>query len=112
MTETTFIAGLGLSAFMFSTFMPTQMFGTMMLVILFTAMFGDLIFLVAILTGPAGRFFCKKTKAAPEEPKPQPVILPLEPVSAEIDPKIELKIDDRYVGRCHIVDNMLGDEKV
>jgi predicted RND superfamily exporter protein len=111
MTETTIIAGLGLSAFMFSTFMPTQMFGTMMLVILFTAMFGDLIFLVAILTGPAGRFFCKKTKGTQTEPKPEPVVIPLTQAFAEINPKIELKIDDRYVGRCHIVDNVLDNEK-
>lgn len=57
MTQSTLIAGLGLSAFMFSTFVPTQRFGVLMLSILFMALFGDLIFLPSLLTGPAGRFF-------------------------------------------------------
>jgi len=62
MTETTLIGGLGLSAFMFSTFTPTQMFGIMMLAILGVSIIGDLIFLPAILTGPFGRFFLKISK--------------------------------------------------
>ena len=62
MTQSTLIAGLGLSAFMFSTFIPTQRFGVLMLVILFAALFGDLIFLPSLLTGPAGRFFLKPRK--------------------------------------------------
>ncbi|MGL4942489.1 MAG: efflux RND transporter permease subunit [Thermoguttaceae bacterium] len=57
MVQTTLIGGLGLAAFMFSTFTPTQMFGTMMLALLFAALFGDLVFLPAILTGWAGKFF-------------------------------------------------------
>ena len=57
MTQSTLIAGLGLSAFMFSTFVPTQRFGVLMLSILFMALFGDLIFLPSLLTGPAGWFF-------------------------------------------------------
>lgn len=60
MTQTMLIGGLGLSAFMFSTFTPTQMFGVMMLAILSVSLIGDLIFLPAILTGPAGRFFVGK----------------------------------------------------
>ncbi|MBO7678686.1 MAG: hypothetical protein J6S75_03350, partial [Thermoguttaceae bacterium] len=62
MTQSTLIAGLGLSAFMFSTFIPTQRFGVLMLVILFAALIGDLIFLPSLLTGPAGRFFLKPRK--------------------------------------------------
>ncbi|MGL4595698.1 MAG: efflux RND transporter permease subunit [Thermoguttaceae bacterium] len=62
MTQTTLIGGVGLSAFAFSTFTPTQMFGVMMLCMLFVALIGDLIFLPAILTGPAGRFFLPKHK--------------------------------------------------
>ncbi|MDR0869626.1 MAG: MMPL family transporter [Planctomycetaceae bacterium] len=62
MTQTTFIGGLGLSAFAFSTFTPTQMFGVMMLAILGVALYGDLIFLPAILAGPAGRFFMPDKK--------------------------------------------------
>lgn len=57
MTQTTLIGGLGLAAFAFSTFTPTQRFGTLMLVLLFAALFGDLVFLPAILTGPLGRIF-------------------------------------------------------
>ncbi len=60
MTETTMVGGIGLSAFAFSTFTPTQMFGVMMLAILTVALIGDLIFLPSILTGPAGRFFMPK----------------------------------------------------
>ena len=60
MTESTIIAGLGLSAFMFSTFVPTQRFGLLMLTILFVAEIGDLIFLASLLTGPLGKFFEKK----------------------------------------------------
>ena len=62
MTQSTLIAGLGLSAFMFSTFVPTQRFGVLMLAILFVALFGDMIFLPALLTGPVGRFFLIRRK--------------------------------------------------
>ncbi|MDR2346253.1 MAG: MMPL family transporter [Planctomycetaceae bacterium] len=60
MTQTTLIGGVGLSAFAFSTFTPTQMFGVMMLAMLTVALIGDLIFLPAILSGPAGKFFVPK----------------------------------------------------
>jgi multidrug efflux pump subunit AcrB len=60
MSQTVFICGLGLSAFAFSTFTPTQMFGKMMLSILLVSIFGDLIFLPAILTGRFGKFFVPK----------------------------------------------------
>jgi len=62
MTQTTLIGGLGLAAFAFSTFTPTQMFGIMMLTMLTVSLFGDLVFLPAILTGPAGRFFLPKNR--------------------------------------------------
>lgn len=61
MTQSTLIAGLGLFSFAFSTFVPTQRFGVMMLAILFAAVVGDLIFLPALLTcSPFGRFFVNK----------------------------------------------------
>ena len=61
MTQSTLIAGLGLFSFSFSTFVPTQRFGIMMLAILATAEFGDLVFLPALLTcKPFGRFFLKQ----------------------------------------------------
>ena len=61
MTQSTLIAGLGLFSFAFSTFVPTQRFGVLMLAILATAVFGDLIFLPALLTcTPFGKFFVKR----------------------------------------------------
>ncbi|MCO6455191.1 MAG: MMPL family transporter [Pirellulaceae bacterium] len=63
MTQTTLIGGLGLSIFAFSTFTPTQRFGTMMLTLLVAALFGDLVFLPAMLAGPLGRYFQPKQPA-------------------------------------------------
>ena len=57
MTQTTIIAGLGLSVFALSTFTPTQRFGTLMLTLLAAALVGDLIFLPALLASPLGRIF-------------------------------------------------------
>jgi predicted RND superfamily exporter protein len=65
MTQTTLIGGLGLAAFAFSTFTPTQRFGTLMLLLLFVALVGDLIFLPALLTGPLGRVFVAPRKKSP-----------------------------------------------
>jgi multidrug efflux pump subunit AcrB len=63
MTQTTIVGGLGLFVFALSTFTPTQRFGTLMLVMLATALIGDLILLPALLAGPAGRFFKPRTDA-------------------------------------------------
>jgi predicted RND superfamily exporter protein len=63
MTQTTLIAGIGLSVFGFSTFTPTQRFGILMVTLLFSALFGDLVLLPALLAGPFGRIF--------KSPKPQ-----------------------------------------
>ena len=57
MTQTTAIGGIGLSIFAFSTFTPTQMFGTLMLALLAAALIGDLFFLPALLASPLGRMF-------------------------------------------------------
>ncbi len=57
MMQTTLIGGLGLGVFALSTFTPTQRFGYLMIVLLVTALVGDLIFLPALLAGPVGRFF-------------------------------------------------------
>jgi len=57
MMQTTFVGGLGLFVFSLSTFTPTQRFGTLMLVLLVTALLGDLILLPALLAGPLGRWF-------------------------------------------------------
>ncbi len=57
MTQTTIVGGLGLFVFALSTFTPTQRFGSLMLVMLATALVGDMILLPALLAGPAGRWF-------------------------------------------------------
>ncbi len=69
MAQTTLVGGLGLFVFALSTFTPTQRFGTLMLVLLVSALFGDLIFLPALLAGPLGRFF----KPRPVGPDPKPL---------------------------------------
>ncbi|MBL8889559.1 MAG: MMPL family transporter [Planctomycetaceae bacterium] len=65
MTQTTMIAGLGLFAFAFSSFTPTQRFGTLMLLLLTVALIGDLVFLPALISSPWGRYFGKEL--SPEE---------------------------------------------
>jgi len=67
MTQTTMIAGFGLFAFAFSSFTPTQRFGTLMLVLLMVALIGDLIFLPALISGPLGKYFGKELPAAERE---------------------------------------------
>lgn len=57
MTQTTAIGGVGLSIFAFSTFTPTQQFGTLMLALLAAALVGDLLFLPALLASSFGRIF-------------------------------------------------------
>lgn len=55
--ETMLIGGLGLSVFAFSTFTPTQHFGTMMLTMLAMGVVGELIWMPALLAGPLGKYF-------------------------------------------------------
>jgi len=57
MTQTTAIGGVGLSIFAFSTFTPTQRFGSLMLALLAAALVGDLLFLPALLASPLGKVF-------------------------------------------------------
>ena len=71
MTQTTLIGGLGLAVFAFSTFTPTQRFGLLMFTLLFAALFGDLIFLPAVLSSPIGRFFRPSRKSPKERPGPR-----------------------------------------
>lgn len=65
MTQTTMIAGLGLFAFAFSSFTPTQRFGTLMLLLLIVALIGDLVFLPALISSPFGKYFGRER--SPEE---------------------------------------------
>lgn len=66
MTQTTLISAFGLSVFAFSTFTPTLYFGIMMLLLLFMALFGDLIYLPSILTISGGTMFAKGKKVLKE----------------------------------------------
>ena len=62
MLESSIISGLGLFAFAFSTFVPTQRFGVMMLAILWAAVAGDLFMLPALLVSPFGKFYINRRR--------------------------------------------------
>ena len=86
MTQTTLIGGLGLAVFGLSTFAPTQRFGILMLILMVAALVGDLVFLPAILAGPAGRVFSnkKKGKGRSEPPRdPHASVVPADPTVSE-----------------------------
>ncbi len=51
------VIGLGLSAFALSAFVPTRRFGILMFTLLTISSIGNLVFLPALLAGPAGRWF-------------------------------------------------------
>jgi hypothetical protein len=57
MAQSSIIVGLGLAMFGFSSFVPTRMFGLLMLLLLAWGLFADLVLMPAILAGPMGRFF-------------------------------------------------------
>lgn len=57
MIDTSLICGLGVIPFLFGVFMPTVKFAALLLIMLLTALLGDLILLPAILAGPAGILF-------------------------------------------------------
>ncbi len=85
MVQTTVVGGLGLFVFSLSTFTPTQRFGTLMLVLLVTALFGDLILLPALLAGPLGRWFRPRTElAATQHPETTSAVQQIELVAAAV----------------------------
>ncbi|HVU89818.1 MAG TPA: MMPL family transporter [Pirellulales bacterium] len=59
MAQSSIIVGLGLAVFGFSSFVPTKMFGLLMLLLLAWGLFADLVLLPAIVAGPLGRFFTR-----------------------------------------------------
>ncbi len=61
MIDTSLICGLGVLPFVFGVFMPTAKFALLLMIMLFTALLGDLILLPAILSGPAGKLFRLKS---------------------------------------------------
>lgn len=70
MIDTTLICGFGVAAFMFADFMPTVRFSRLLFVLLFAALIGDLFLLPAILAGPAGSLFRKRSRSQPPQIKP------------------------------------------
>jgi uncharacterized protein len=58
------VIGLGLSAFALSAFMPTRRFGILMFTMLTISSIGNLVFLPALLAGPAGHWFWRLPKRA------------------------------------------------
>ncbi len=64
------IGGFGLSVFAFSTFTPTQRFGSMMLTMLAVGAAGELIWMPALLAGPLGKYFEPRRTKQPE-PTPE-----------------------------------------
>lgn len=62
------VIGLGLFSFAFSSFTPTQRFGTMMLTMLTASSIGNLVMLPSLLAGPLGRFFWLGDKARKHAP--------------------------------------------
>ncbi len=68
MLQTTLICGLGLLVFAFSSYTPASRFAWLIGVLLLTALAGDLILLPAMLAGPLGRAFERKTATVRPEP--------------------------------------------
>ena len=69
MIDTSLICGLGVIPLLFGVFMPTVKFSLLLMVMLLTALLGDLILLPAILAGPAGILFrMGKRVPSPEDP--------------------------------------------
>ena len=66
MIHTTIICSSALLVFGVSTFMPVVHFAWLMVTLLIAALIGDLVFLPAILAGPAGRAFQRKRDTAAE----------------------------------------------
>ena len=63
MIDTSLICGLGVAPFLFGVFMPTAKFAALLMVMLMTALPGDLILLPAMLAGPVGILFRLKGKS-------------------------------------------------
>ena len=66
MIHTTIICSSALVVFSVSTFMPVVHFAWLMVTLLIAALIGDLVFLPALLAGPAGRVFQRKRDTAAE----------------------------------------------
>ncbi|HEY4309465.1 MAG TPA: MMPL family transporter [Pirellulales bacterium] len=65
MAQSSIIVGFGLAVFGLSSFVPTKMFGLLMLLLLTWGLFADLVLMPAVLAGPLGRFFTHGIKPLP-----------------------------------------------
>jgi predicted RND superfamily exporter protein len=74
MIDTSLICGLGVMPFLFGVFMPTVKFAALLMIMLMTALLGDLILLPAILAGPAGRLFRLKKVRTPKTSQTNPTL--------------------------------------
>jgi predicted RND superfamily exporter protein len=74
MLQTSVICGVGMLAFVFSSFVPASRFAWMVFILLMTALFADLVILPALLAGPLGRVFvAKKHKVAVTLRRDEPI---------------------------------------
>ncbi|MCO8124383.1 MMPL family transporter [Stieleria sp. TO1_6] len=113
MTQTTLVGGVGLFVFALSTFTPTQRFGTLMLVLLVAALFGDLILLPALLAGPLGRFFKPRLGSPGEAGEVAEQLVVVNPSESDLDdppqpvidkdelPQLRLHSPSRRADRSH-----------
>ena len=79
MIDTSLICGLGVTPFLFGVFMPTAKFAALLMIMLMTALPGDLILLPAMLAGPVGVLFRLKRNSKNAE-NSEPAVEPSEPV--------------------------------
>ena len=62
MVQATLICGGGMLVFALSEFLPVARFAWVIAILLFIALYGDLILFPALLAGRLGKFFVPKTK--------------------------------------------------
>jgi len=80
MAQSSIIVGVGLAVFGLSSFVPTRMFGLLMLTLLAWGLFADLVLLPAIVASPLGRFFTRGVVRPSTQPPVEPT--PEEPLVA------------------------------
>ena len=66
LAQSSIVCGLGILVFGLSSFTPISRFAIMLAVLVAAALAGDLVLLPAMLVGPLGRFFRRKTKSTAE----------------------------------------------
>jgi predicted RND superfamily exporter protein len=72
MVDTTLICAVGVTPFLFSSYMPSFNFAFLLAAMMLTALSGALVLLPALLAGPPGRFFRPKLTHTTTSPAEQP----------------------------------------